>query len=572
MVSTLQEQAPTAEKQSGVLALSQAFSIMSLNQAARHILGCERVPGDFCPLDKLFSNANLDEARIAVNDVLANGNPHKNLTGSMVHSNGNTIPCHYSAMPLFERSRKIIGVILNFQGLVSAKASAAHHKARQPLTYMPRLTYHRLVEELPEGLFTIDANWKITNFNRAAAAITGYTRQETLGRQCWEIFRSAECRKKCPMRVAMERAQPQTEIEIVTLTRSGQRQNLIVNIGLFKDSSGKVLGAVETFRPINNDPPADTRKKYQLDGIIGESPTMQRLFDMLPDVAASDANVLICGESGTGKELIARVIHDLSPRCRQPFIAVNCAALPETLLESELFGHEKGAFTGADRTRIGRFELVGKGTLFLDEIGELRPELQVKLLRVIEQRSFERVGGTRPLNFEGRIISATNQDLLDALSQKRFREDLYYRLRTVPLTIPSLRNRIEDIPLLTEQFIKKFNKTTGKCVRSVDPKVMRLFVNYPWPGNVRELERCIEHAFVFVKGPVIFERHLPDPHEFRQQGAIEGVPLPLGLNPNDKKSVVWALTKAAGRRQEAAGLLGISRTSMWRLMKRYGLF
>lgn len=559
------------ENQIGILALSQTFSIMSLNQAARQMLGCERVPGDFCPLDNLFSNANLTEARDAVIDVLENGHPHKNLTGIMVHSNGNAIPCHYSAIPLFERSRKIIGVILNFRGLVSNKASSAPQNLRQPLTHMPRLTYQKLVEELPEGLLTIDTNWRITNFNQAAAAITGYSKQEALGRQCWEIFRSAECRKKCPMRAALDSARPQTDLEVATLTRSGRHQNLLVNIGLFKDGKGKILGAVETFRPIKGNHSDDTRKQQKLSGIIGDSPVMQRLFNMLPDVAASDANVLICGESGTGKELISQAIHDLSPRCGQPFVAVNCAALPETLLESELFGHEKGAFTGADQERIGRFERVGKGTLFLDEIGELRPELQVKLLRVIEHRSFERVGGTRPLRFKGRIISATNQDLHAELSAKRFREDLYYRLRTVPITIPPLRNRIEDVPLLVERFIKKFKSSTGKNVRSIDPKVMRLFTNYPWPGNVRELERCIEHAFVFVKGPVIFERHLPDPHNFRQPGKKKEMPFSLGMNSNAKESVAWALTKTDGRRQEAAELLGISRTSMWRRMKSFGL-
>jgi PAS domain S-box-containing protein len=565
------ELAPATGNLSGVLALSPSFSLMSLNQAARQILGCERVPGDYWPLERLFSDRYLEEAQAKVKDALQNGHPHKNITGSMVHSNGKTIPCHYSAIPLFEKSNKIIGVILNFRGLVLRRPPVAHYRARQQLAYMPRLTYQKLVDELPEGLLTIDSKWRITNFNQAATDITGYSRQEVMGKKCWEIFRSAKCHKNCPVRLAMDQSKAQTDLEIITLTRSGQHQNLIVNIGLFKDNHGAIAGAVETFRPVNNTQPTGIQEEQVIDGIIGKSPIMQSLFNKLPDVAASDTNVLISGESGTGKEIISRAIHDLSHRRHQPFVAVNCAALSETLLESELFGHEKGAFTGADQERIGRFELVGKGTLFLDEIGELRPDLQVKLLRVIEQRSFERVGGNRMIKFEGRIISATNQDLHGARSNNQLREDLYYRLRTVPITIPPLRDRLEDIPVLVELFLKKFNKRTGKCVRSIDPKIMRMFMNYSWPGNVRELERCIEHAFVFVQGPVIFERHLPDPQEFRQSGAVNKEPFHFGLNSHDKESIVWALTKAAGRRQIAAELLGISRTSMWRRMKNYGL-
>jgi transcriptional regulator with PAS, ATPase and Fis domain len=303
---------------------------------------------------------------------------------------------------------------------------------------------------------------------------------------------------------------------------------------------------------------------------------MQRLFDMLPDVAASEASVLIQGESGTGKELFARAIHHQSPRKEGPFVAVNCSALAETLLESELFGHEKAAFTGAVRSKVGRFELAKGGTLFLDEIGELKPELQVKLLRVLEQRVFERVGGTRLIPMDARIIAATNRDLVQAMAQKVFREDLFYRLRTVPLTIPPLRKRTGDIPLLVGHFIKKFNKRYNKQVRSVDPKVMRLLTSYHWPGNVRELERVMEHAYVFVKGPVILPVNLPSLREFwRERGEAappeqEAAP-PMNGSQLERQAILDALAQAGGRRQPAADLLGISRTSLWRRMKALGL-
>jgi transcriptional regulator with PAS, ATPase and Fis domain len=301
---------------------------------------------------------------------------------------------------------------------------------------------------------------------------------------------------------------------------------------------------------------------------------MHAVMNRLTDIAASEANVLISGESGTGKELLAMAIHRLSRYRKGPFTAVNCSSLAESLLESELFGHEKGAFTSADRDKVGRFEMAKGGTLFLDEIGEMKPDLQVKLLRVIEQKIFERVGGTTPIPLQARIISATNQDLKKARTESRFREDLYYRLRTVPLVLPPLRERPEDIPLLIDHFIQKFNSIYNKQVRSMDPKAVKRLYLYHWPGNVRELERCIEYAFVFVKGPVIFAHYLPDlDDDFKPANDW------VGLNgmPGRRKSVInrttilQALESCEGRRQEAANLLGISRTSMWRHMKKQGL-
>ena len=236
---------------------------------------------------------------------------------------------------------------------------------------------------------------------------------------------------------------------------------------------------------------------------------MQEIIQSLPTIAASDSNVLILGESGTGKELIARALHTLSPRRKGPFQAVNCSAIPETLLESELFGYERGAFTGAVSSKAGKFELAKGGTLFLDEIGDLRPDLQVKLLRVLEERGFERVGGNRKIPLEARIVAATNVDLQEAMRQGRFRDDLYYRLFTVPIHLPPLREKREDIPILVKYFLEQLNRKFNKKIRGVDPKVMKLFCRHPWPGNVREMQHVLEYCFVFAKGPFITERHLP---------------------------------------------------------------
>ena len=328
------------------------------------------------------------------------------------------------------------------------------------------------------------------------------------------------------------------------------------------------MGAVETFRILtgNLNPP---KKPKTFSDIIGQSKVIQRLFKTLPDIAASEANVFLTGESGTGKELFARAIHDNSSRAKHPFVAVNCSALAETLLESELFGHEKSAFTGATKTKPGRFELVKQGTLFLDEIGELKPSLQIKLLRVLEQKEFERVGGTIPIQLEARIISATNKDLFRAMEDGSFRKDFYYRLRTVPMVIPPLRERKDDIPLLVNYFIRVFNALFKKKVRGLDTGVMDLLLSYHWPGNVRELERTMEHAFVFVKGPVILFDNLPQIDIFTKS-PIHKPLYPNGLSLTREK-IVQALVQTEGKKKNAAILLGISRTSLWRKMKTLNL-
>ena len=555
----------------GVLALSRSYGIMSLNQAAKKLLGCDPELGKSWPLNRMFAATNLAQAQAAVESVFISGQPQDNLQGKMIHADGRSIPCQYSAYPLFKQNREIIGVILSFRGSDTPSETSNHSHVPNRISNIPAFDYRTLVDDLPGGIFTIDTDWRITAFNRAAETITGFNEQEVLGSRCWEIFRSELCRKDCPMHLAFDGTPPRMDRDVSICNSRGKRQTHRVNVGILRDNQGKVCGAVQTFRRTSEGDLATSGRSINFGGIVGNSPAMRSLLNMLPDVAASEANVLICGESGTGKELIARAIHGMSKHCNNPFVAVNCAALPETLLESELFGHEKGAFTGAERAHAGRFEMSGNGTIFLDEIGEFKPDLQVKLLRVLEHRLYERVGGTLPIHFRARIISATNQNLMNFIKKKQFREDLYYRLRTVPLKIPPLRERPEDIPLLVEHFMQKFNTKCGKRVRAVDPKVLQLFMNYDWPGNVRELERCIEHAFVFVKGPVIFQRFLSELFESQPKAKLRRTLPPHGVNPEDKESILWALSQSGGRRQEAADLLGISRTSMWRRMKTFGL-
>jgi PAS domain S-box-containing protein len=554
-----------------VLALSRASAIMSFNRTAKRMLGCDLEPGDCWPVDKFFAPKDLPYVKAVFNAVFETGRPLQNQIGFIVNAKGNYNPCRYTASPLFESNRGVLGVILSFQPISSALTPTQNPNPKEHLpVYFPH-NYRELVEDLPGGVFTIDLDWRITSFNGAAESITGFSKTQVLGAHCWDIFHSADCQKNCPMRKVFDHAAPQTDHEIMTHDRRGQRQTLIVNAGLLRDPSGEVSGAVQTFRRAGDSVESRHSTQLRFGTIVGKSPAMSALFNMLPDIANSEANVLIAGESGTGKELFARTLHDLSRHRPHPFVAVNCAALSESLLEAELFGHAKGAFTGAVQARPGRFEMAGEGTLFLDEIGELRPDLQVKLLRVLEQRVFERVGGTSPVQFRARVISATHQDIAAALRESRFREDLYYRLRTVPLMIPPLRKRSEDIPLLVNHFIHKFNARTGKRVRAVDPKVMQLFLNAAWPGNVRELERCIEHAFVFVKGPVIFSRHLPDLNELLRPPTSQPEEKKYRSRKMNRERIVQALDQARGNRRKAAALLNISRTSLWRRMKTLGL-
>ncbi len=433
----------------------------------------------------------------------------------------------------------------------------------------PRMDYQSLFQSLPEGVFTIDTQWRITSFNKTAEQITGYRKAEVIGRPCWEVFCSELCQKGCPLGLCFENGELKLDQEVAVTNRFGFNKTLLVNVNILQDKDGTVQGGIETFRPpstyAENLSGADT----EFEGLIGKSPSMQAIFKMLPDVAASQANVLLCGESGTGKGALAKAVHKKSDRGKGPFVTVNCSALAESLLESELYGHEKGAFTGAETLKKGRFELAKGGSLFLDEIGDLKPQLQVKLLRVIEEGEFERVGGTSTITLDARIISATNKNLEKALVQNMFREDLYYRLRTVPFYLPPLRKRPEDIPLLVSHFLNVLNGRYKKKVRAVDPKVMKILMDYHWPGNIRELARTLEYAFIFVKGPVIFDRHLPQisPEYPRKTTADQFT----HIDSRNKESIKQALSRAQGNRQKAAVLLGISRTSLWRRMKEFDL-
>jgi transcriptional regulator with PAS, ATPase and Fis domain len=341
-----------------------------------------------------------------------------------------------------------------------------------------------------------------------------------------------------------------------------------------KDPKGRVVGAVETFRDLSLI--AELRKEiskgYTFQDIVSRSKAIAELLRILPDVAESEATIIIQGESGTGKELFATAIHDLSPRKKGPLIKVNCGALPETLLESELFGYKKGAFTDAKKDKPGRFKLAEGGTLFLDEVGDLSKGTQVKFLRVLEQKEYEPLGGTLTERADVRIVAATHQDLVSLVEKGDFREDLFYRLNVMKLEIPPLRDRREDIPLLIDHFIGKLNRKTGKQIRSVSKGAMRFMLEYSYPGNVRELDNIIEHAFILCKGIEIKVTHLPQyVLSSAGRGLSKGSVGIQRLEDLEKGVILEALEKHKGDRGQAARELGVHRSTLWRKMKKHGI-
>ncbi len=562
---TLQDEFEELPQGEAVLALSSQGDVLVANLPAERLLKTKLDPGSKLKRETLFTSKCLAQAELALREALQAGSSRSGLRGEINSGDGTTTSVEYSVFPLRSPQGSILGALLTFRSLDNF---SLQHFARG----IEVLDFSALFDNMAEGIFTVNHHMRITSFNHRAQKLTGYQTGEVLGRFCWEIFQSDLCQTNCPLRMTMQTGQMRTDQDVRIVDKLGERVSILVNTSVIRDRVGKVLGAVETFRPLStlDLPGGEQAADLRHPAIVGRNPALRRIMEMLPDVARSEVSVVIEGESGTGKELIARAIHDHSSRSAGPFVAVNTSALAETLLESELFGHEKGAFTGASSTRAGRFELARGGTLFLDEIGEINPDIQVKLLRVLEERQFERVGGNRSITMDCRIICATNRALQEEVKKGRFRTDLYYRLHTVPLTLPPLRDRMDDLPMLVDHFIGRLNGKYGKDVRGVDPKAMSLLRRHPWPGNIRELQRVLEYAFVFIKGPVITAAHLPPLSDDSPDEAPETLKAPLSWD-DERQTILKALQKVGGKKQEAARSLGISRSSLWRKMKEYDL-
>ena len=368
-----------------------------------------------------------------------------------------------------------------------------------------------ILESISDGVFTVDLQWKITSFNRAAEEITGIDRKEALGRHCWEVFRSNMCERGCALRRTMNEEKAFVSSDTHIITAEGKEVPISVSTSLLQDSEGNLLGGVEVFR---DHTVVETLRKalsdrFEMGDMVSRSPSMQRIFNILPLIAESDSTVLILGETGTGKELMARAIHDGSLRRDAPFIALNCGALPDTLLESELFGYKAGAFTHAVKDKAGYFASAAGGTIFLDEIGETSSAFQVRLLRVLEEKAFQPLGGVKKIKSDVRVITATHRNLEEMINQDQFRQDLYYRINVMQIVLPPLRERMEDLPLLIDHFIRRLNRLQGKMVEGISPQALERLMVHLFPGNIRELYNAIEHAFVLCSGGNIEMNHLP---------------------------------------------------------------
>ena len=431
---------------------------------------------------------------------------------------------------------------------------------------------HPILDSIADGVFTVDGGFLITSFNRAAERITGFDRDEAIGRPCREVFRASICARDCALRCSIETGEKLVNVPVQIQNRSGEGVPITISTSVLYDRAGKPIGGVETFRDLS----ALAELRKQVDGrmalrdVVGGHPKMKHLLEIVPEVAASEATVLIQGPSGSGKGLIARAIHDGSPRRDGPFVKLNCAALPETLLESELFGYLRGAFTDARRDKPGRVALAEGGTLFLDEIGDVAPSVQVKLLRVVQDREYEPLGGTTTIVADVRVIAATNRDLQRLMAEGTFREDLFYRLNVVDLVLPSLAERREDIPRLVDLILRRLRARMGKPVSGLSERAMALLMSYAFPGNVRELENAIEHALVLCRGAVIEESHLPESMRRPRTGCP---PVTTGhpLHQAEAEVIRDAIERFHGNRNEMALGLGIHRTTLWRKMQRYGL-
>jgi len=428
-----------------------------------------------------------------------------------------------------------------------------------------------ILDSIADGVFTVDLEWRIISFNKAAERITRVARQEAIGQLCHEVFRANVCEGGCVLRRTMTSGRPIRNMPIHIIRADKKLIPISVSTTLLMDTNGQVVGGVETFQDLTvvHELRKELRKQHSFGDIVSKNAKMLELFSVLPQIAESDSTVMIGGASGTGKELIARAIHNGSTKKKGPFVAINCGAVPETLIESELFGYKAGAFTDAKRDNPGRFALAQDGTIFLDEIGDISQAAQVRLLRVLEQKVYEPLGSAKPVKTNARVITATHRNMEEMVQQGTFREDLYYRINVVRLSLPPLSERKGDIPLLADHFVERFNHLTGKHIVGLSPEAIAALMLCDWPGNVRELENAIEHAFVLCQEELIQLRHLPK--NLIPQDRSLAVPSGFTLKEVERRTIQEALERNHWRRVVTARELGINKNTLRRKIKRLGI-
>ena len=555
-----------------VLTIDRDKRIVALNGPAEVLTGVEEARAVGRPCRTILNSEICDTDRCPFERTLAAGETITNFNVAMHDAGGAETPICLNTSPLKNAHGEVVGVVETIRNVSHINRLMEELRAQ-------RNTVQSILDSLAEGVLTVDREGRITSVNRRAEEILGSTADTLLGRRADRVLPPEVGGPGAPLTATLRDGRQVHDREVVIPTRGGDALALSLSTGPFRTETGTTLGAVCTLRDLREiERIAEERRgRTPFAAIIGKHRSIREIFDLMEMIKDSDSTVLLQGESGTGKGLFAQTLHAISARHAQPFVKVSCAALPETLLESELFGHEKGSFTGAIRDRKGRFELADGGTIFLDEIGDLSPSVQVKLLRVLQEQEFERVGSNQTIKTDVRIIAATHQDLARLMREGRFREDLYYRLNVIPIHLPALRDRKSDIPLLVEFLLERFAAKGKGTARTLSPRAMAVLMEHDWPGNIRELENALEHAIVCCRGGVIDVDALPralalrgaTPAAERARPAREGVRRPRGAAP--REAVLRALRAAGWNRGRAAAMLGVDRTTLWRKMRRLGI-
>ncbi len=556
-----------------VLTIDSDKRIVALNGPAEALTGTTELTSGGRPCGSVLRSEICDTDRCPFERSFVGGETVTNFNVLMRDTTGGETPICINTSPLKNGKGEVVGVVETIR--VVSHINRLIQELREQ-----RNKVQAVLDSIAEGVLTVDRDGSITSVNRTAERILGYGAENLLGQQSADVLPRELCGPGSPLHETLQAGRQVRDREVVVAGRDGKAIPLSLSTGPFRDETGTTLGAVCTLRDLREIEriAEERRSRTPFVGIVGKHPRIREIFELVEMIKDSDSTVLLQGASGTGKGLFAQALHNLSPRHAHPFIKVSCAALPETLLESELFGHEKGAFTGAIKDRKGRFELADNGTIFLDEIGDLSPSVQVKLLRFLQEQEFERIGGTQTIKVDVRVIAATHRDLPQLMRGGRFREDLYYRLNVIPVHIPPLRERKADIPLLVEFLLDRFAARGKGKATTLAPRAMSILMDHHWPGNVRELENVLEHAMVCCRGSVIEPDALPRslltgqaaPGSHPSRGPDQPVAVATTLS-SQRETILRALESSRWNRGLAAAHLRMDRTTLWRKMRRLGI-